>query len=204
MQLYEHDVAVLLYDLVDSSTEQRQLDLQGSIHDLNDRIKHETTRRDTMGFYPDQDDGNAIVSRTVADAIELFRVIAETANDHGYLVKASIESTVSGEKLLLNTATRHLGGRTYQLAARVMAFFKEAKTQTPSLTYVDSRHKPQPLEQPQGLSYLLLSDHAIAVLQDYELKELPKFLQLQGVGEKFKFRAVSALPTKVHCFSIKR
>lgn len=204
MQLYEHDVAVLLYDLVDSSKEQRQLDLQGSIHDLNDRIKHETTRRDTMGFYPDQDDGNAIVCRTVSDAVELFRVIAETASDHGYLVKASIESTVGGEKLLINTATRHLGGRTYQLAARVMAFFKEATSQTPTLTYVDSRHKPQLLEQPDGSSYLLVSDHALAVLQDAELSELPKFLQLQGVGEKFAIRAVSALPTKVHCYSIKK
>jgi hypothetical protein len=204
MQPYEHDVAVLLYDLVDSGQLQAQLELQTSIHDLNDRIKHETTRRDTMGFHPDQDDGNAIVCKTVSDAVEFFRVIAETANDRGCLVKAAIESTVGGEKLWINKTTEDLGGRTYQVAARIMSFFKEAQSQASPFAYVDAKHKQLSLEQPTGVSYLVLSEHARLVLEESENKEVPRFLNLEGIGEKFSVRAVSALPTKVYCFSIRR
>lgn len=202
LQPYEHDVAVLLWDLVGSAGIQEKWPLGTAVDEINRRVKTEMLRFDAMGFQADQDDGNAILCKRVADAIELFRIISEICRDRGYNIKGAVESTVDGEKLWRNQRTGQFGGRAYDITARILAFFREGKDQLPPLKYFDPGGKGLPLEPPADSTYILIPERAIRVLQEIEGDSLHDSLELIGMAEGFKIRAVSVLSTRVSCYRL--
>jgi hypothetical protein len=192
------DVAVLMWDVMGSSTAD-PADVGEVIHQVNQQIERSIRQRGGEGFRASQDDGNSVIMPSVVEAVEAYHELRTAFEGKGYLVRGAIESTMDADKLQRNSVTGEYNGRPYQIAARVLAAFKEALAANAVPAYVNARGEDAPLVAP-SCSYLNVTARTLAALGVEGGGSQPDDTALHGIIRGFTPRVASTVPTEVHCF----
>lgn len=194
--VYHHDDAVILmWDLIGSSEDPD--DAQLTVHKINERVINEGSSLGDPLFINNQDDGHVIKLPSVANALETFLLVAETAASDGRAVRAGVETTLDGPALAYNTRTGWYGGSAYMIAARTMSAFGETTSGRAEAAGFEAAGGVASAPAPPDGSYLMVTERALKQLREHERIEQPPGCTRVGVLRGYRPRVRSALSTDV-------
>jgi len=202
LERVEDDYAILMWDLRESSTADPAA-IGELIHQANEVAVDIVAKEGGKGFHESQDDGSCAVFPTVAAAIRVFDGLRTVFEARGKQIRGAIESTIDADKLQRNKITGEFNGKPYQLTARALAAFKEAKSASPPPEFVMDDGSSGELSPPAKASYLNLTRRAIQALeseQEADGADALDGLKRYGTIVGFQPRVRSTLPTEITCF----
>lgn len=172
---------VLLWDVRGSTNNETREALTRRILEVNRSVQNSFRRRLIHFDAESTDDGNAAVCQDFETAMSLAKAVADGFAP--FVVKMGCDTNADG-MLCRGRSSKRLSGRAFEYAARMMAFFAEIKDPSqswlPDLDPVTRQPYDNPRE-PQGISYLVVSEKAYRLALDGENAVLTQFSKkLQG------------------------
>jgi hypothetical protein len=189
---------IMMWDIIGSSSEKIRDKIESLIVDANQRIK-ETFGDRIMGFRADsKDDGNNFTCKSFTDVLTAFEILNDVFR--GYYFRAGCEANLQGE-LKYYPESKSLGGKAFEYAARVMAFYKEIKA-NPTLW----SNNTVPVE-PTETSFMVVSEFAKRYAQEEKTWPTDEIYIVNELDGKYKARINAPFPvslTVLHLAASKR
>jgi len=178
---------IMMWDIIGSTKEKNRDKIEVLIVDANRRIK-DTIGNRIKGFDADsKDDGNNFICEKFKDVLDAFQILNEVFQD--YQFRAGCEVNLLGS-LNYYPESKSLGGRAFDYAARVIAFYKEMNADP-----VRWSHNPGPTEP--ATSYMVVSEFAKRYAQEEKTwPENGKYIINELDGE-YKARVNGSLPVSL-------
>jgi len=140
---------ILMWDIVGSTTSKTREEIESLIGDANQRIGYTFEEQPLVFNSGNKDDGNNIICESFTDVLAVFQILNEVFPNR---FRAGCEVNLQGQ-FNYYPKSKSLGGRAYEYAARVMAFYKEIKAD-PALW------SGALLSEPAETSYMVVSEFA--------------------------------------------
>lgn len=180
---------IMMWDIIDSTKQENRDKIESMIVKANQQIKNTFGDR-ILGFHADsKDDSNNFTCENFAIVLMAFQILNDVFHDCHF--RAGCEVNLQGQ-LNYYPQSKSLGGRAFEYAARVMAFYKEVKTD-PALW----SNKETPLE-PDETNYMVVSEFAKRYAQQentWPTSETPYIIdELDG---RYKARVNASLPVSL-------
>jgi hypothetical protein len=175
---------IMMWDIIGSTEQEDRNTIEPLIVDVNRRIK-ETIGDRIQDFHADsKDDGNGFICEHFTDALTAFQLLNE--NFHGYRFRAGCDVNLQGQ-LNYYPKSKTLGGRAYEYAARVMAFFKEIRN---SALWSGASIPSESAET----SYMTVSEFAKRYAQEEGAWPTSGTYIVNELGGRYKARVNASLP----------
>jgi hypothetical protein len=187
-------VFIVLWDVRDSTHQDTREPLSRRIMEVNQRVSRSLRPRLLHFDEKSTDDGNAAVCDRFDAAIEVAETVARGFAPE-FAVKIGCETNVEGT-LTKSRASGRLGGRAYELAARMQAFFSEI-AKFPDRWVGDSPFMDaSPIEPSTRSSYLVVSEQAYRLAA--ESQSAAEMSMLEVLPGMYKPRVKNAYRRRVY------
>jgi hypothetical protein len=176
---------IMMWDIIGSTDKESRDIIESLIVKANKLIQSSFGDR-IKGFDVDsKDDSNSFACKSFDDVLRAFNILNGVFND--YRFRAGCEVNLQGD-LNYYPASESLGGRAFEYAARIMAFYKEVNA-NPNL-WSDDLIPPEPVKT----SYMVVSEFAKRYAQQENTWPKSAYIvdELKGT---YKARINASLPT---------
>jgi hypothetical protein len=179
---------IMMWDIKNSTAHESRDPIESLIVNANRQIK-ETFRSRIMDFHADsKDDGNGFVCESFTDVLTAFQILNDVF--HAYPFRAGCDVNLQG-KLNYYPKTKTLGGRAFEYAARVAAFYKELKI-NPAI-WSGSPVPPEPTDT----SYMIVSEFAKRYAEQEKAWPSDKTYKITELEGMYEARVNASFPVSL-------